>query len=183
MTTLRLFVALYPTADAAGAMLRALSRLDLPPVATYRATRAEQVHMTVQFIGDTEAASLPEVEESVRRSAAGVGAFALVPQKLTMLPERGPPRLVAAVTDAPPALLEVQRRLAQRLARSPRARAGDGFLPHFTLCRFTGGARAPRMEAPLRGEAFRVSDVVLVRSILRPSGAEHVEVMRVPLAA
>ncbi len=179
--SLRLFVAIYPTADAAREMLRALGRLDLPPVATYRATKAEQLHMTVQFIGDTEEPALAEVQESIERSASGLAAFTLAPQRLCMLPERGPPRLVAAVTDAPPPLLELQRRLAHRLARTPRPRTGDRFLPHLTLCRFTGGARAPRLEAALRAPPFEVAQVVLMRSILKPAGAEHAEVLRVPL--
>jgi 2'-5' RNA ligase len=180
--TLRLFVAIYPTADAAREMLRALGRLDLPPVATYRATRAEQLHMTVQFIGDTEESALGEIRESIERSGAGLCAFTLTPQRLCMLPERGPPRLVAAVTDAPPPLLELQRRLAHRLARAARPRTGDRFLPHLTLCRFTGSARAPRLEAPLRVSPFQVAHVALMRSILKPAGAEHAEVLRVALA-
>ncbi len=183
MSMLRLFVAIYPSTDAAREMLRALSRLDLPPVARCRATRPDQLHMTVQFIGDTEEAALAEVQESVERSAAGLPPFTLTPQSMITLPERGPPRLVAAVTDAPPALLELQRRLASRLARSPRPKTGDRFLPHMTLCRFTGGAKAPRIDAPLRAAPFEVRDVLLMKSVLKPEGAEHAEVLRVPLGA
>lgn len=182
MSVLRLFVAIYPTAEAARDLLRALGRLDLPPVATYRATRPEQVHMTVQFIGDTEERELAEVEESVSRSAAGLEPFMLTPARLVTLPERGPPRLVVAVTDAPPGLLELQRRLASRLARTPRPKTGDRFLPHMTLCRFTGAAKAPRVAEPLQAAPFEVREVVLMRSVLRPAGAEHVEVSRVALA-
>jgi 2'-5' RNA ligase len=86
-------------------------------------------------------------------------------------------------TDAPAPLLELQRRLAHRLARSPRAKAGDRFLPHLTLCRFSGGARAPRIDEPTDISAFAVDHVMLMRSVLRPSGAEHSEVARVALEA
>ncbi len=181
--TLRLFVAVYPSEESAREMLRALGRLDLPPVARYRAAKAEQLHMTVQFIGDTDKPALPEVQESVERSAAGLPPFTLTPQKMITLPERGPPRLVAAVTDAPASLLELQRRLAQRLARSARPKTGDRFLPHLTVCRFTGATRAPRIDAPLRAAAFEVSAVILMRSVLKPQGAEHSEVARVPLGS
>ncbi|MFM9994572.1 MAG: RNA 2',3'-cyclic phosphodiesterase [Phycisphaerales bacterium] len=181
MGVLRLFVAVYPTAEAARELVRALERLDLPPVATHRATKPDQLHMTVQFIGDTDERELAEVQESVERSAAGLEPFMLTPARLVTLPERGPPRLVAGVTDAPPGLLELQRRLASRLARTPRPKTGDRFLPHMTLCRFTRAAKAPQVDAAIHAGPFNVERVRLVRSVLRPEGAEHVEVFRVTL--
>src|SRR5262249_14602230 len=141
-----------------------------------------QVHMTLQFIGDTGDRELPEVIESVRRSAAGLPPFLLTPERLVTFPDRGPPRLIALETDAPPPLLEAQRRLAQRLARSPRARGGDRFRPHLTLCRFTGSAHPKPLDAPVRLEPFTIDRVVLTRSILKATGAEHAPLETVSLA-
>lgn len=180
--TLRLFVSIAAPEDAGRGLLRALRKLDLPPVARHRETPVHQVHMTLQFIGDTPERDLPAVQESVERSASGLLAFDLRPQRLITLPERGWPRLVAARTDAPPSLLELQRRLATRLAHKPRRKSGDRFLPHLTLCRFTGGARAPRVDEPIELPPFRVAHVLLMRSILRPEGAVHVEVTSTALA-
>ncbi len=177
----RLFVSIAAPEDTARQLLRALRKFDLPPIAPYRECPLAQVHMTVQFIGDTQENKVDDVVESVVRSASGIAPFELRPIRLITLPERGWPRLVAAETDAPPGLLEVQRRLAARLARDPRKRAGDRFLPHLTLCRFTGGARAPAVDQPLDVQAFRVDHLHLMRSVLRPSGAEHFEVHRAAL--
>lgn len=180
--TLRLFVSIAAPEDAGRDLLRALRKLDLPPVARHRETPVHQVHMTLQFIGDTPERDLPAVQESVQRSASGIEPFALRPIRLITLPERGWPRLVAAETDAPPGLLELQRRLVTRLARKPRRKSGDRFLPHLTLCRFTGGARAPRIDESLDLPPFRVQHALLMRSILKPEGAVHLEVARAPLA-
>jgi 2'-5' RNA ligase len=177
-TTLRLFVAVYPPAADAHAMLRAMRRLRPPP---HRETPVEQVHLTLQFIGEVERRDLGDVIESVERSASGLEPFALRPERLITLPERGRPRLIAARTDTPSSLLELQRRLATRLARNARARAGDRFMPHFTLCRFTHGADPEPLEEVLRLRAFRVEAVHLVRSVLMPEGAEHAPVHQVPL--
>lgn len=179
-TSHRLFVAIYPGPEAAARMLAALAQA-LPAEVRRRAVAPEQVHMTLQFIGDTDEREVPEVCESVRRSASGLAAFSLDIVRLATLPERGPPRLLAAITDAPAALRELQRRLASRLARNPRARPGERFLPHLTLCRFTG--RAPRVDAPGTIGAFEVRSVRLMASVLRPTGAEHTAVLAVPFDA
>lgn len=175
---LRLFVAAYPPPEAAETMLRALRALEL---ARHREVPPTQVHMTLQFIGDRAPSELDAVAESVERSCAGIAAFSLKALTLTTLPERGHARLVAAETDAPAPLLELHRRLAHRLAREPRRNPADRFLPHMTVCRFAHGERQPRLRAAIEAPPFRVERAVLMRSILRPGGAEHAEVASFPL--
>lgn len=168
--TLRLFVAVYPPPQVAQALLEMLPSLDLPP---HRPVPPDQVHLTLQFIGDTPAGQLDETVESVRRATGGIGSFELTLLELIALPRRGPARLVAAEADRPAALLELQRRLAQRLARAPRRRAGDRFLPHFTLCRFRAPRRVGPLEHRLGIDPFAVRQIALMRSTLLPEGARH----------
>lgn len=179
MGDLRLFVAIYPPEDTARAMLRAMRKLDPP---AHRPTRLDQVHLTLQFIGDTPSRDLDAVSESVERSGAGIAPFMLTPWRLLSLPPRGRPRLIACETDAPAPLLELQRRLVTRLARKPRPNPGDRFVPHLTLCRFTRSARPHDVDHPVAIEPFPIDRVLLVRSILRPEGAEHAPVHEVSLA-
>lgn len=162
-------------------MLRALARLEPSPDARHRVVPLEQVHLTLQFIGAAQPRELPEVMESIERSASGIGRFELMPRRLITLPERPPPRLIALETDAPPALLELQRRLARRLARNVRPKAGDRFRPHLTLARFTGSARPVPVDSPVLIEAFAVREVLLMRSLLLPTGAKHEEIARTGL--
>jgi 2'-5' RNA ligase len=172
---LRLFVAIYPPAEHARAMLGLLSELRL---AHHRVTPIEQLHITVHFIGDVQRRELDDTVESVERSASGLAAFVLTPRRLISLPERGTPRLVALKTDAPPPLPELHRRLVQRLAR-PRARRAraddDGFLPHFTLCRYAHDAHPPphRFEQDAVLPPIPITEVRLMSSTLRPEGARH----------
>ena len=168
--SLRLFIGVYPPPEVASALVGALEGLDLPPC---RVTNAEQVHLTLQFIGDTPVKELDGTKESVRRATAGVGSFALMPLRLITLPRRGPARLVATETDAPAPLLEMQRRLASRLARAPRRKPGDRFLPHLTLCRFRSPARMEEVECEVAFEPFPVERLMLMKSSLRPDGAVH----------
>jgi 2'-5' RNA ligase len=180
---LRLFVALYPPEESRREHLRLLRKLDPPPDARSRPCSLEQVHMTLQFIGNREERERAEVIESVRRSAAGVDPFSLSPLRLVTLPERGRPRLIALETDLPPGLAEIHRRLVQRLAQPTRSGLTrlDRFFPHLTLLRFTGTADPKRIEVSVNGGAFLVSEIMLMRSVLRPEGAEHSVVERVLL--
>lgn len=177
--SLRLFVAAYPPAAIARDMLAALAPLDLP---SGRDTPPEQLHLTLAFIGDTPVSELESVIESVRRSCSGLGRFTLTPRRLVTLPHRPPPRLVALETDAPATLLELVRRLTLRLARNPRQRPTDRFLPHFTLRRFDHAPDRSRWDAPpapldlpAATPQFLIDRVHLMRSVLKPTGAEHRE--------
>lgn len=168
---LRLFVAAYPSEASARAMLRAVSKIELPP---HRLTPPSQIHLTLQFIGDVPARDLDTVEESIERSCAGVPPFTLTPQRLVALPLDAPRvRLVAATTDAPPPMLELIDRLARRLARDPRARPREGYLAHLTLLRFRAPRRLEPLNRALDAPPFQVDRVILVRSVLKPAGAEH----------
>lgn len=176
--SMRLFVAVYPPAETVRVLRRAVHRLAL---GVGRDTPAEQVHLTLLFIGDRALHELPAVAESVERSCAGFGAFPLMPRRLITLPERGQARLIAVETDAPAPLMEVQRRLALRLARN--ARNAGRFRPHLTLVRFRPGDRPARVDEPVECEPFVVDRVALVRSVLTSFGAEHREVAAVCLGS
>ncbi len=173
-TNLRLFVAIYPPSQLSGELLSALQSHDLPD---HRTVPPHQVHVTLHFIGDTPTKQLDTTIKSVERATAGISEFDLTVQQLITLPQRGPSRLIAAETDRPPELLEIQRRLVTRLARSPRRDATDRFRPHLTLCRFKKPKRGIELENPLDCISFRVDKVALMKSTLRSDGAQHYEIM------
>jgi len=181
---LRLFVALSPGSGAAAELRRAAESLapGLPP---HRLIPADHVHMTLAFIGDTRAKEVREVCESVDRSCAGLGPFILTAGRLVTIPtpdDGGPPRLIAAVTDSPPALLEIQRRLAQRLTRAKKNGRRPRFLPHLTLARYRHGETSDAIDHPLeRPVSWRVEACVLFSSTLRAEGSVYAAVHRVAL--
>lgn len=166
--TVRLFVALQPPAEWATAALASLASVAL---AEHRPTPVHQVHLTLVFVGDRREKDVPGIVTSLRRSAAGISAFELRPERLLTLPLRGEPRLVAVQTAAPAGLREIQSRLAHRLAE-PKAK-GKAFLPHLTLTRFAPGVLAEPVDVPAALPPFEVRRIQLVSSFLRASGAEH----------
>ena len=82
---------------------------------------------------------------------------------------------ITAIRDAPPSLVELQRRLATGLELDPQRARAARFLPHLTLCRFRTPTKILPVEAPLSAPGFPVREVRVIQSILRPEGAEHSE--------
>lgn len=178
LDVLRLFVSIDPPPETAALLLKSLDGLALP---AHRVTRAAQVHMTLVFVGDTRRRDVRSVVESVERSCAGLKGFMLSARELVTIPDKGPARLVAATTDSPPTLLEIQRRLATRLAKPKRSGKPEVFTPHITLCRFPEGTPPGAWTGSVEVPAFAIDRVRLVQSVLRPGGAEHVTVAEVEL--
>ena len=172
MAVIRLFIAIYPPADAAAALLAALPAQSEAPG---RDTPLDQLHLTCHFIGDRDERQLRDVVESLNRSCSGLAAPTLTPQSLITLPERGTHRLIAAQLDATSSLFELQRRAVARLSRP--GKSAEGFLPHITLRRF-GPAGGPRITRPLILPAFQPREVCLVKSVLHAGGASHAVIHR-----
>jgi 2'-5' RNA ligase len=164
---LRLFVAAYPPPEITRQLLDTLAFLE---PRNLKVSQPDQVHLTLQFVGDTDPRQLDVVKESVERAASGLTPATVATRTLLSLPERGRARLIAAALDPHPTLLELHRRLAMRLAKNPKER--ERFLPHMTLGRYPSGG--DRLEVPVPGApTFEVLEVVLVQSFLRSEGAEH----------
>lgn len=171
---LRLFVAIHPPIEIAQALLHSLAKLNLPP---HRLTPAQQIHITVQFIGDTPSDAIDDTIESVQRAGSGLPSFQLSCRRLITLPQRGSARLVAAETDVPATLMELHRRLVTRLARTAREKSQEHFRPHFTLCRFRAPARGVTIDEALSIPSLAVQRITLMRSTLTAEGAKHHELM------
>ncbi len=165
-----------PLAVAEGLRER-VTELNLP---AHRLVPACQIHVTLHFLGPVPVRELDDIRESVRRSAAGVAVAQTCAEALRTLPKRAP-RLVAAVLSESPPLLEVHRRLVQRLARRPRA--DSRFLPHLTICRFRSGERCDEIDVPIDGSPFQLERIELMRSTLLPEGARYETLETVQLGA
>ncbi len=173
----RIFVAAYPPGPVVDALRAAVAELDALPA--HRPTPRDQIHLTAQFVGDVDPRDLDGVIETVERAAAGIAPFEVAIDRLITLPERGPARLIAAAAPEIGALSTLHERLSKRLARRAGGRAT--FLPHLTLLRFRSPVAGLCLDVPTEVAPFVVSSIVVVRSNLRPEGADHRVVAEVTL--
>jgi 2'-5' RNA ligase len=149
--------------------------------------RAENLHVTMRFLGGVDEATIGKVREALAEAAAGVAPFRIVLQGFGGFPTARAPRVVwAGVSDGGEQLGALHARVEAALARRRIPAEGRAFHPHVTL----GRAREPRGAgglaealgapgAPL-GQTL-VDAIHLMRSDLHPSGARYSVLAREPL--
>lgn len=161
---LRLFFALWPDA-ATRAALASWSRT-IQPLSGGRATRAETLHLTLAFLGATDAARLPALEAAAARIRTRPFVLALDEAGLWSAN-----RIVwAGASSIGPALGELVADLRAALTEAAVHFDPKPFVPHITLIRKARpGFALPRFE-PIR---WPVHEFVLVRSTLGPTGSDY----------
>lgn len=117
--------------------------------------KPENFHLTLQFLGETDPAQVPAIQNRMLEAAAAVAPFELQLVGLGKFP-RG---AVWAGLSAPPSL-----------ARLVEALGAPAIHPHITLGRARGRVRL-ELDPKIRLGSWRVQELVLMRSQLHPQGA------------
>ncbi len=140
------------------------------------------VHLTLKFLGNVDAAVIPSLVESVQAAVGGSGPFRLTLGNLGAFPNPARARVVwVGLEGAVDALLDLQRRVEQAATAMGFAEEQRPFAPHLTLGRVSNNPPTQRDSlavalrrgaAPLVG-GFDAVEVVVMRSDLRPTGAMY----------
>jgi 2'-5' RNA ligase len=159
-----------------------------PPV---RWVSPHQIHLTLHFLGEIPPEELPAVAEAARIAASGALPFELEAAGVGAFPNLGRPRVVwVGLQGDMEALHRLQSRLTQELAARGFPPEDRPFSPHLTLGRVRPQARP--QEARGLGQAlaamkpvllgrWRVTEIRVIRSDLRPEGPLYTPLYLVPL--
>ena len=141
--------------------------------------RAENLHVTLRFLGAVDEATLGRARESLAEAAAEVAPFRLAVGGFGGFPSADTPRVLwVGIAEGGEALIALHARLERALAGRGIPHDARAFHPHVTL----GRARAPRGATGLgdlltgAGAALgetRVEAVHLMRSDLHPAGSRY----------
>jgi 2'-5' RNA ligase len=189
--TLRLFLAL-PIPPAVKASLCAeqneLRRLLPPRAASWM--RAENMHLTLRFLGEVNGQRVESLIARVTAATSGFGALPLVSERLGVFPDLRYPRVVWAwVHDEADRLAELQRRVVTATNEFTCERAEETFTGHITLARIKQIKR-PQAEviacflqraANRRFGAWTADHLELIRSELSPDGSRYTCLAKFPL--
>ena len=186
---MRLFVAIDLDDDARRAIAsltkplgRALGQSDC------RWTRADQLHLTLAFIGEVDGDLAGKVQASMT-PAVDVAPYFLSFSGLGMFPSRGAPRVLwLGSTAGARETIDLQGRIAERLERVGVDLERRPFHPHLTIGRWRESGERDRrtvLNAADTGEVARVfvDHVTLYQSRLSPSGATHTAMVRAAFGA
>lgn len=184
---MRLFVALeipVPVREALAALLRELRPL-APQV---KWVRAENLHVTLKFIGEVPS----QKAEGIRAALAQFrteGAFDLRFRGLGFFPNEKRPRVFWAGIECDSRLARLAAEIEAKLEPLGIARESRAFSPHLTLARFPAPGMPEKLRAAVdgsRGRDFgelRANEFVLIESKLKSSGAEYTPLQSFPLAS
>ena len=145
-------------------------------------TRAEAMHLTLQFLGNIKSARLPELQAALRQATKQIPSFEMELAGLGSFGNRvlwvGVSRGAESLTD----LAEAVRRATKGLGTHEEER---GFNAHVTLGRFRrpfrgGDVGLREFGAPHSG-LWQVSAVALIRSELSPRGSRYATLAAAPL--
>jgi 2'-5' RNA ligase len=151
-----------------------------------RFVSTDVLHLTLHFFADLAPGQLDLVLASAREGCSATPAFDVSLAGLGVFPDHCRPRVLwIGVREGMAGLAGLHEAIAWQLRDRGIPLEDRPFRAHLTLARL--GAPEPALPAVLQEGAsvcpppFHVADVVLVQSVLQPSGAVHTILERFPL--
>jgi 2'-5' RNA ligase len=178
LTEVRAFVAV----DLASAVKIQIGQImgQLKPLGSMiRWVRPEGMHLTLKFLGEIAEDRLTTVYRAVEQSVAGISPFSFVLAGLGGFPNLRRPRVIwLGVPRGGESLKRLQEQVENQLAQCGFPAEKRGYSPHLTI----GRVKSLHGIQPLldrlssisfESEEIPVSAVKVMRSQLRPTGAEY----------
>ena len=131
-----------------------------------RFSRIENLHLTLQFIGDVEDAILPDLSDILRKTAAQTAVFELSVSKLGCFGHRNDILWLGLASSEQ--LANVQRLLTQELEKAGLPYERRAFKPHITLARQAkiNPGCLPAFDRFIPVFRQTVSDITLMESLV-----------------
>jgi RNA 2',3'-cyclic 3'-phosphodiesterase len=140
-------------------------------------TRPSNIHLTLKFLGAVEATRIQNVARAVQRAVAGINEFEIEVGGAGCFPSPRNPRVLwIGFSEVPDALRQLYSNLEDELDREGFAREKRRFSPHLTIARLRGPKNATQLaelliESGFTAERFTASEVIVMRSDLKPTGS------------
>jgi len=196
MSVIRAFIAIELPAEVQQrldqVMRQLRQRLQALPGNAVRWAPAENIHLTLKFLGDVSLSNLVLLKEMLLAEVKEQPPFEFSVGGLGAFPSVSRPRVVWVGIQAPPEMHAVQSGIEIIMEKLGYTREERPFSPHLTLGRVS--RNVTNLEARQIGEALQatkvgflgvvsVQDVRLFRSDLKPSGSVYTSLLSAPLSA
>ncbi len=184
MEPLRLFIAIplpEPLLRQMAQVQRALEKQ--MPAGSVRWVNPEGIHLTLKFLGDTPEGKVPAIRDALAAVARRAVPCTFTVGDLGCFPNLRRPRVVWVGVQEPGGQLQaLQEAVESAMVSLGYPREGRKFSPHLTLGRVRDSV--PSRDAARIGEVVgatalgtlgevRADSFALIRSVLKPTGAEY----------
>jgi len=179
MSRLRAFIAVELPLEIRQNIQHATSNLRRDTGSLIRWVEAENMHLTLKFLGDIPSANVEALTQMIHAQADSFNCFDIYLTGIGSFPSPKRPRVIYIGIHAPAALEAFQRQIesaAHRLGYTAEERA---FAPHLTIGRVRQHVRADEQQRLRRAleestidslGTARVNSVHLYKSDLKPNG-------------
>ena len=152
--------------------------------ASVKWVKPELIHLTLKFLGEIEADAVEGIMGVVAQAAEGIGPFDVRVAGLGAFPPRGAPRVVWAGMEEDARLATLQQLLEAGLEPLGFPAENRPFTAHLTLGRVKDPRHAGALRTLVEAEASadfgtqRVAEILLMQSVLSPSGPTYTPLRR-----
>jgi len=184
---MRLFTAIELSDDVRAALVQWQNTLRRSVRYRVTWTRPENLHVTMKFIGEVDAARLMQLDSTLKSIVARRDPVRIVSDGLILLPLRGPTRIIAAsLRDPSEALENLFADIEGALQPCGIGSEGRRFRPHVTLGRVRDRVRLDPRQIDLEKSAkFEISPTkfALIQSLQLQEGSKYIVLARYPIIA
>jgi 2'-5' RNA ligase len=193
MTPLRAFIALeFPESLQAAIHQETASLREAAGPSVVRWVPAENMHLTLKFLGDVPSSNLEFINQVLAAEAAKIQGFTLSVGGLGAFPNLKRARVVWIGVRGPAELGMLQANIERAIAKLGYAGEERPFSPHLTIGRIKQSAAIPdqqrlrrALESTQIGQIGKteIRSVALMRSELRPTGSIYTQLFSASLAS
>jgi 2'-5' RNA ligase len=188
MAKIRTFIAVNASQRVTNNVSRVIGRLSALK-AQYRWVVPENLHVTLNFVGDVVDVEVPELCKLIKNAIAGFESFDMSLQGVSGFPNASEPRVLwIGVDEGKQALTSIYDALAEVLHHWGVNKDRNEFVPHMTMGRLNRGGRwnedLVNLVHKLRhhdGGFCHVKEVVIYSSYLDRSGPTYTPMARIKL--
>ena len=153
-------------------------------------TRPEGMHLTLKFFGEIEDKRIPKIEKALDAVVDGISTFTLSVSGMGTFPDVRRPRVVwIGLKEEGNNLVRLHKGAEEELKKIGFPSEDRRFTPHITLGRIRSNKNIDKLLKLIEEEktaelgSCKVSEVHLIKSELRPSGADYTELYSVILSS
>ena len=189
MSVIRAFIAIDLSEQIQKQLGKVLEQVNTPSTKAVRWVPAQNIHLTIKFLGDVSPANLELLIRLLQVEVSRYHPFEICVSGMGAFPSLRRPRVIWVGVQTPPALAALQRAIETETVRMGYAAEDRPFSPHLTLGRVAHNATpdevhkvADTLVNTKVGELGRavVDSVRLFRSDLQPGGAVYTPLYTAP---
>lgn len=170
--TVRLFFAIWPDKETRLGLGRVTGRL--ASVCEGRKTKAENIHLTLVFVGEVDASQVDALCQAADEiEGSGAKAFDLVIERICMWKRKN--IVYAEINEVPKPLIDLVEALQSRLSLAGFSLEERPYKPHITLMRNASCKTLPELAEP---RVWRAREWVLVKSDQTSDGSVYTTIGR-----